>query len=149
MSGVGLGHIVKLGSGPWSPSFKICKLYEKGLELMLLLKYTHPHCSGLNFSFPLPNIGQIVFFHAKNKMDFLPQNNTFVQYPKIYSYLKYWEINVLGKIPKGISLHFSDLIFEKQLLAIVQKRSFSVDNEGLLSMLQNKQNAYLSSVLQI
>ena len=35
------------------------------------------------------------------------------------------------------------------LLAIVQKRSFSVDNEGLLSMLQNKQNAYLSSVLQI
>ena len=67
MSGVGLGHIVKLGSGPWSPSFKICKLYEKGLELMLLLKYTHPHCSGLNFSFPLPNIGQIVFFHAKNK----------------------------------------------------------------------------------
>ena len=27
----------------------------------------------------------------------------------------------MGKFPKGISLHFSDLIFEKQLLAIVQK----------------------------
>ena len=62
---------------------------------MLLLKYTHPHCSGLNFSFPLPNIGQIVFFHAKNKMDFLPQNNTFVQYPKIDSYLKYLSVERL------------------------------------------------------